>query len=434
MPLFWPIAVLFLAALILLVLYLRERMAGQSFRHSSRELLDQRDRQLEQLDQELRDVRKQHQETFGALQAERSRNAEQQRHMEDQLKESRDLQHRFQLEFEQLAGRMLDEKSKTFAAQNQHNLDVLLTPLKERLQAFERKVEETYQQETRERYNLSKELQRLYEMNQALSAEATNLSRALKSDSKIQGQWGEFLLERILEASGLEKGVHYRLQQSFREADGTVRRPDAIIQLPENRHVIIDSKVSLTAFERYLSSEADLQRQEALKAHVTSVRKHIDELGDKNYEQLLSGSPDFVLMFIPLEPAYGLALVTESGLFEYAFRKKVILVSASSLLATLRIIEGLWRLERQNANAAEIVRKASDLYDKLVNFVADLKDVGAALGKADAAYRDAMNKLSEGRGNLLKRAEQMHRLGLETRRRLPEELLHDLEEPEDPLT
>src|SRR5690348_14224785 len=274
------------------------------------------------------------------------------------------LQEKFKTAFENLANQILENKSEKFTRQNQVNLENLMQPLQERIREFEKKVDETYDKESKQRFTLEKEVQRLYELNQTLSKEANNLTNALKADTKKQGNWGEMILERILEASGLQKGLHYFLQESVREEDGKIKRPDVTIALPENKRIIVDSKVSLTAYERYCSAADNEERLVALKAHVQSVKNHIDELSGKDYEGLYQNSPDFVLLFIPVEPAFSAALMADNSLYEYAFRKRVILVSISTLLATLRIIDSMWRLEKQNKNAEEIVRQGAALYDK----------------------------------------------------------------------
>lgn len=334
-----------------------------------------------------------------------------------------ELQERFKKEFENLANKLLDEKSEKFTKQNQTNIEGLLKPLREKIKEFEQKVEDTYNRESRERFNLQKELQRMFELNQTLSDQANNLTNALRADTKKQGNWGEYLLERILETAGLKQDIHYLKQASVNDANEDMRRPDIVILLPEQRHVIVDAKVSLTAYERYFNAANEEEQQRAIRDHVRSVKKHIEELYTKGYDKLFDASPDFVLMFIPVEPAYSLALMQDNHLFEEAFRKRVILVSISSLLATLRIIDSVWRLEKQNRNAAEIVRQGTQMYDKIAGFVEDMQELGIKLRNAEKTYTQAMNKLSDGRGSLISRAEAMKELGLDPKKQLPKNLI-----------
>lgn len=364
----------------------------------------------------------------GSLAEMTARNEAWRQKLQDQEAELKRLQDYFRKEFEVLAGKLLEEKSEKFTRQNQLNMENILKPLRERIKEFEKKVEDSYNQEARERFSLQKELNRMYELNQTLSEQANNLTRALKTDTKKQGNWGEFLLERILEVCGLEDGIHYKRQFSVTGPAGNLLRPDVVILLPENRQVVIDAKMSLTAYEKYCTCTDDASRTQALREHLRSVRSHVDELSQKNYESLFEESPDFVLMFIPVEPAYALALTEDNDLFSAAFRKKVILVSVSSLLATLRIIDSMWRLEKQNRNAAEIIRQGSALYDKFAGFVEDMQALGQKLDGARQEYDQAFGKLSTGKGNLLRRAEQMKALGLDTRRQLPAMLTGDEEE------
>lgn len=358
---------------------------------------------------------------------------EKSRFLEERLKTQQEeagrIEERMKISFENLASQVLENKSEKFVKQNQASLENILLPLRDRIRDFEKKVEETYDKESRQRFSLEKEVRRLYDLNQTLSKEANNLTNALKADTKRQGNWGEVILERILEASGLQKGIHYFLQESVRDEAGDIKRPDVTIALPEKRYIIVDSKMSLTAYERYCAAEENGDRAGALKAHLLSVRNHIDELNAKKYEDLYKNSPDFILLFIPVEPAFSLALMTDNSLYDYAFKKRIILVSISTLLATLRIVDSIWRLEKQNENAEEIVRQGTALYEKFAGFVDDMRTLGKTVGQAQKAYDDAMNKLSTGRGNLLSKAENMRKLGLNPKKELPRDLA-EKNEPE----
>lgn len=421
LPLFIVLATA--TALLFLMLFLISTQQKKAIRTASQTQLETTGRQIVELKMERDQFLQQKIRLGNELVEQTTRNENLLRRLETQSHEMEHLQEQFKTEFENLANKLLEEKSEKFTRQNQTNMEGLLKPLRERIKEFEQKVEDAYNRESRERFSLQKELQRMFELNQTLSEQANNLTNALKADTKQQGSWGEYLLERILETAGLKADIHYKKQVSVRDAEGEIKRPDVVIYLPEGRHVIVDAKVSLTAYERYFNSTDNADQQLALKDHIRSVKKHIDELYVKCYDKLFDPSPDFVLMFIPVEPAYGLALMQDNHLFDEAFRKRVILVGISSLLATLRIIESMWRLERQNRNAAEIVKQGSLLYDKLVGFVDDMQALGQRLKGAEREYSQAMNKLSDGRGSLINKAEGMKELGLDTKKQLPVELI-----------
>ena len=326
-------------------------------------------------------------------------------------------------QFAELAGKIFDEREQRFADSSQQRLGQLLDPLKERIQAFEKRVEESYQQEARERFSLGKELERLQQLNQRLGDEATNLTRALKGQ-KTQGNWGELVLEQVLEHAGLSKGREYLTQVSLSSADGQRFQPDVIIQLPGDKQVVIDAKVSLTAYQALLASEDEVSRGLALKQHVLSLRSHLKGLSVKDYQRLEGlHSLDFVLLFVPIEAAFAAALQGDPGLFQEAYDQHIVIVSPTTLLATLRVIDSLWRQERQSLNAREIAERAGALYDKFVAFVGDLDEVGSRLQQLDKAYAAARNKLTEGRGNLVSRAENLKQLGARASKSLPAELL-----------
>ena len=347
-------------------------------------------------------------------------------------KELEDIQSRFTVEFKNLANEILEEKSKKFTEQNKINLNDILKPLGEKIKDFEKKVEEVYDKESQQRYSLKEEVKRLAELNQQVSKEASNLTKALKGDSKSQGIWGEIILESILEKSGLVKDREYFIQESFKGENETRQQPDVILIYPGNRSIIIDSKVSLTAYERYVSAENDRLRESALKDHLISVRKHIQELSLKNYQDLYElNSLDFVMMFLPVEPAYMLAIQADSEIWQYAYDKRILLISPTNLIAALKLVVSLWRQEYQNKNAIEIARRSGELYDKFVGLVEDLNDVGHKLKQTQKSYDASMNKLSLGRGSLVKRAQDLKELGIKTRKDIPQNILDRTEMDEN---
>ncbi len=326
-------------------------------------------------------------------------------------------------QFAELAGKIFDEREQRFAETSQQRLGQLLDPLKERIQSFEKRVEESYQQEARERFSLSKELERLQQLNQRLSDEATNLTQALKGQ-KTQGNWGELILERVLEHAGLEKGREYQTQVNLKGPDGERFQPDVLIMLPGDKQVVVDSKVSLTAYQQYIAADDKDIAQAALKQHVLSLRNHVKGLSGKDYNRLEGlHSLDFVLLFVPIEAAFAAALQAEPNLFQEAFDRQIVIVSPTTLLATLRVIDSLWKQERQSQNAREIAERAGWLYDKFVLFIQDLDEVGNRLQQLDKAYSAARNKLTEGRGNLVSRSEQLKLLGARASKSLPADLL-----------
>lgn len=342
----------------------------------------------------------------------------------EQKKEVEDLQGRFTLEFKNLANEILEEKSKKFTEQNKINLNDILKPLGEKIKDFEKKVEEVYDKESQQRFSLKEEVKRLAELNQQVSKEANNLTKALKGDSKSQGMWGEIILENILEKSGLVKNREYFIQESFKQENDKRHQPDVILNYPGDRSVIIDSKVSLTAYERYISAENEREKESALKEHLLSVKKHIQELSLKNYQDVYQlNSLDFVMMFLPVEPAYLLAIQTDSELWQYAYDKRILLISPTNLIAALKLVANLWRQEYQNKNALEIARRSGELYDKFVGFTDDLIELGSKLKQTQKSYEASMNKLTTGKGSLVKRARDLKELGIKTRKDIPQNLL-----------
>jgi len=347
------------------------------------------------------------------------------------LKRDEELEQRqeqLRKDFELLATKILDEKTEKFTLQNKENIKNILNPLQEKIQVFEKKVEDTQKESISMHSALKEQLLGLKDLNQQMSKEATNLTRALKGDSKMQGNWGELVLERVLEKSGLEKDREYFVQQSFKLDDGSRVLPDVVLHLPDNKRMIIDSKVSLTDYERLVNAEDD-DKALHLKAHVNSIKKHVDQLSDKNYQDLYDiESPDFVLMFIPIEPAFAIAVNDDNSLYNKAFEKNIVIVTPSTLLATLRTIDSMWNNEKQQQNAIEIARQAGALYDKFEGLVSDLTGVGKKIDAAKSDYSSAMNKLVEGKGNLITSVEKLKKLGAKAKKSLPEAIIKRAED------
>lgn len=342
----------------------------------------------------------------------------------DQKEEVEQLQVKFTKEFENLANKILDEKSNKFTEQNKENMKNILSPLQEKIQLFEKRVDDTHKESIDYHAALRQQIVGLREMNIQMSKETLNLTKALKGDSKMQGNWGELILERVLEKSGLEKDREYFVQQSHTTSDGNRVFPDVVINLPDGKKMIVDSKVSLTAYEKYINEEDESLKNSSLKEHINSLKRHVDTLGDKNYQDLYQiESPDFVLLFIPMEPAFALALNEDTTLYNKAFEKNIIIVTPSTLLATLRTIDSMWTNQKQQENAFEIARQAGALYDKFEGFVADLIKIGKKIDESKGEYQGAMNKLVDGSGNLIKRVENLKKMGAKTQKSLPENIL-----------
>lgn len=343
----------------------------------------------------------------------------------EQKEEVEKLQEKFTKEFENLANKILDEKSNKFTEQNKENMKNILSPLQDKIQLFEKKVEDTHKESIDYHAALRQQILGLREMNLQMSKETLNLTKALKGDSKMQGNWGELILERVLEKSGLEKDREYFVQQSHTNADGNRVFPDVVINLPDGKKMIVDSKVSLTAYEKYINEEDDSLKNSFLKEHVSSIKRHVDQLGEKNYQDLYQiESPDFVLLFIPMEPAFALALNEDMTLYNKAFEKNIVIVTPSTLLATLRTIDSMWANQKQQENAFEIARQAGALYDKFEGFVADLIKVGKKIDESKAEYQGAMNKLVDGKGNLITSVEKLKKMGAKAKKALPDNILN----------
>jgi len=355
---------------------------------------------------------------------------EQNRALQEKLLSQKDevaqLQQQFRHEFKNLANDLLEEKSQKFTRLNEEKLGNLLNPLREKITDFRTKMEHTYLDETRERASLKKEIEQLIKLNQQVSEDALKLTQALKGDSKIQGDWGEMQLEMILEKAGLEKNIHYSSQSSFAsEAGEGTQRPDYVIHLPDDKHLVLDAKVSLKAYESYYNTEDTSQRSRHLKDHLDSIYRHVKTLSEKNYQHLYQISqPDYVIMFVPLEPALTAALREDVRIFEKCLDKNIVLVSTSTLLATLRTISYIWKQENQKRNVVEIAAESGKLYDKFVGFVEDMSRIEHSLSSAQQHYQSAMNKLCDGRGNLVRRAEKLKELGANASKTLPDSLIN----------
>ena len=348
--------------------------------------------------------------------------------LKEQQGELEKVQEKFTKEFENLANKILETKSEKFTKQNKENLDGILKPLQEKIDKFEKKVEETHKESIDRHAMLRQQIIGLKELNEQMSKEATNLTKALKGDSKLQGNWGELVLERVLEKSGLEKDREYFIQSSFTNEEGRRVLPDVVLHLPDDKKMIIDSKVSLTAYERYVNEDDEDQKERELKEHVGSLKKHIEQLSDKNYQDIYKiESPDFVLLFVPIEPAFAVALNQDNHLYNWAFEKNIVIVTPTTLLATLRTIDSMWNNEKQQQNALEIATQAGRLYDQFVNLTDDLIKVGNQLKTVQGSYDGTMKKLT-GQGNLIKKVESIKKLGIKQKKHINEKLLKRADE------
>jgi DNA recombination protein RmuC len=342
---------------------------------------------------------------------------------QEQKAEVEKLQEKFTKDFENLANKILDEKSSKFTIQNKENIDAILKPLQDKIQNFEKRVEETNKEDISRTADLRREIIGLKDLNEQMSKETTNLTKALKGDTKMQGNWGEMILERVLERSGLKKDSEYFVQQSFTNDDGRRVMPDVIIHLPGDKKLVVDSKVSLVAYERYINETDDSDKPTHLKNHLISIRKRVSELGEKNYHQLYEmESPDFVLLFIPIESAFAIASMEYPALYSDAFEKNIIIVTPTTLLAVMKTIDSMWQNEKQKANAIEIATQAGRLYDSFVNLTDELVKVGNQIGTVQKSYESAMLKLT-GKGNLIKRVENLKALGAKASKEQNEKLL-----------
>jgi DNA recombination protein RmuC len=361
--------------------------------------------------------------------------AENKRLIEDLQTKQADIEaseEKLRIAFKNLANEILEEKTQKFTEQNKTKLEEILKPLGQQLKDFEKKVDETYDKESKQRFSLEKEIKTLAEMNQQISEDAKNLTHALRLDPKKQGNWGELVLDKVLESSGLVKGQEYIREFSTRSDEGDKYRPDVIVNLPDNKHIIIDSKVSLNAYTEFVNTEDAGEKDKFLKLHLLSIHNHIKMLGEKGYQMLDAfDTPDYVLLFMPIESAFSLALQNDSELFNYAWDRNVVIVSPTTLLATLRTIASIWKHEKQTQNAIEIARQGGLLYDKFVSFLADLEKVGSQLDTVKKSYDEAHKKLSSGSGNIIGKVEKLKELGARTSKSLPKTLLDKAEENEE---
>jgi DNA recombination protein RmuC len=387
-----------------------------------------KDEQIRILD-ELVDVRAQLAEANKSLESSRSFFKAQQEKLAEQKADVENTRSHFQKEFENIAEKLLKEKSREFTDVNKLSIDTILNPLKENIKAFEQKVDKVYSTEAAERHVLRGEISKLMELNQLISTEASNLTKALKGDNKKQGNWGEVILEKVLERSGLVRDREYRTQASLNHADGNRLQPDVIIDLPDEKHLIIDSKVSLIAYERLVNCETEEERRLFSKAHIESIRGHVQGLSSKNYHDLYQvNSPDFVLLFVPIESSFSFAVQLDADLFSDAWDKRVVIVSPSTLLATLRTIACIWKQERQNRNVLEIARLSGEMYDKFVGFIGDMEGIGKNIKQSQDSYDKALNKLVVGRGNLTVTAEKIKKLGAKANKQIDVKYIGEEEE------
>jgi DNA recombination protein RmuC len=358
-------------------------------------------------------------------------NTQQQKAADEKLVLLNETKEELKSQFKTLANDIFDEKDKKFSVQSKEKLDAIINPFSKQLDEFKKKVDNAYDNEGKQRASLITEVKNLRELNQELNKEAKNLTQALKGDKKLQGNWGELILERVLEQSGLRKGHEYETQGGFRDADNNILKPDVVIHLPQDKEIIVDSKVSLIAYEKYASAESETDQAEALNEHMEAIKNHIKSLSEKGYSSL-SGvkTLDFVLMFIPIEPAFMVAFQQNDKIFVDAFTSKIIVVTPTTLLATLKTIENLWRYEKQNQNARDIADRAANIYDKFRGFIEDIERLGKQLDTSQSTYHDALNKLTRGRGNLVNQAQQLLDLGVKVKKEIPKSILEKSEQYE----
>ncbi len=398
----------------LLFLYLNKKRAYE-IAQRVKEILEEKDKSIEYIKEENKKLQQEIKNISTELQKTKMENAR----LLEKIKNEKETIERMKSEFKNLSNEILERERERFEKEGLKNMDMLIKPLQEEIKNFYYKIEE----ESKERFSLTKEIEKLRDLNYKLSKDAENLTKALKGESQTQGAWGEMILQKILEASGLREGIEYETQVSVKNEQNKRFRPDVVVKLPKNRFVIIDSKVSLKAYEIYFNSQDESQRRKALKEHMSSIYFHLRELSQKRYENLFPNTLDFILMFIPIEGAFMEAISEDRDLLTKALKKNIVIVSPSTLLSTLKTIENIWRYEYQNKNAKEIAQKAGDLYDKFVNFVQSLQNIGSSLQKATLSYEEALKRLYEGRGSLVKKAIELKNMpGVSSKKELPKEI------------
>ena len=398
----------------LLFLYLNKKRAYE-IAQRVKEILEEKDKNIEYIKEENEKFQQEIKNISTELQKTKMENAR----LLEKIKNEKETIERMKSEFKNLSNEILERERERFEKEGLKNMDMLIKPLQEEIKNFYYKIEE----ESKERFSLTKEIEKLRDLNYKLSKDAENLTKALKGESQTQGAWGEMILQKILEASGLREGIEYETQVSVKNEQNKRFRPDVVVKLPKNRFVIIDSKVSLKAYEIYFNSQDENQRRKALKEHMSSIYFHLRELSQKRYENLFPNTLDFILMFIPIEGAFITAISEDRELLTKALKENIVIVSPSTLLSTLKTIENIWRYEYQNKNAKEIAQKAGDLYDKFVNFVQSLQNIGSSLQKATLSYEEALKRLYEGRGSLVKKAIELKNMpGVSSKKELPKEI------------
>ena len=390
----------------------------------NQKIAEQQELNLKQIT-EIKELQNDKNQLIGLKSQLSAQNENLQKLLDSQKEEITKMQEVAKTEFQNLANKILEEKTLKFTEQNQQNLKNILNPLQEKITDFEKKVENTHKESIDYHAALRQQIIGLKDLNVQMSKETVNLTKALKGDSKIQGNWGELVLERVLEKSGLEKGREYEIQKSFVTEEGNRVQPDVVINLPDGKKMIVDSKVSLTAYEKYINEDEEEQKSAFLKEHVNSLKRHVEQLGNKNYQHLYEmESPDFVLLFIPIEPAFAIALNEDTQLYNKAFEKNIVIVTPSTLLATLRTIDSMWTNQKQQDNAIEIARQAGALYDKFEGFVTDLVKIGKKMDEAKSEYEGAMNKLVDGKGNLITSVQKLKIMGAKAKKSLPDVIIN----------